>query len=135
MKTSHFKPLSKLLNFFPEKFKSFELLSKSLKLLNFSWKKFKSSKLLLKILELLNFSGKKFKRFKLFMTFVPTKTTLSQRGKLFAKSNFHESIHLNAEVLYLRNSESCTPSRSVHLARRAKYTERLLRAATRFLKR
>ena len=69
------------------------------------------------------------------MIFTLTKTTCSQRGELFAKSDFHESIRLNAEVLDLRNSESCTPSRSVHLARRAKYTERLLRAATRFLKR
>ena len=47
--------------------------------------------------------------------------------------DFHESIRLNAKVLCLRNSESCNLSRSVHLARRAMYTERSLRAATRFL--
>ena len=67
------------------------------------------------------------------MIFTLTKTTCSQRGELFAKSDFHESIRLNAKVLYLRNSESCNLSRSVHLARRAMYTERSLRAATRFL--
>ena len=67
------------------------------------------------------------------MIFTMTKTTCSQRGELFAKSDFHESIRLNAKVLYLRNSESCNRSRSVHLARRAMYTERSLRAATRFL--
>ena len=66
------------------------------------------------------------------MIFTLTKTTCSQRGELFAKSDFHESIRLNAKVLYLRNSESCNLSRSVHLARRAMYTERSLRAATRF---
>ena len=66
------------------------------------------------------------------MNFTLTKTTCSQRGELFAKSDFHESIRLNAKVLYLRNSESCNLSRSVHLARRAMYTERSLRAATRF---
>ena len=67
------------------------------------------------------------------MIFTLTKTTCSQRGELFAKSDFHESTRLNAKVLYLRNSESCNLSRSVHLARRAMYTERSLRAATRFL--
>ena len=66
------------------------------------------------------------------MIFTLTKTTCSQRGELFAKSDFHESIRLNAKALYLRNSESCNLSRSVHLARRAMYTERSLRAATRF---
>ena len=66
------------------------------------------------------------------MIFTLTKTTCSQRGELFAKSDFHESIRLNAKVLYLRNSESCNLSRSVHLARRAMYTERSLRAAMRF---
>ena len=66
------------------------------------------------------------------MIFTLTKTTCSQRGELFAKSDFHESIRLNAKVLCLRNSESCNLSRSVHLARRAMYTERSLRAATRF---
>ena len=40
-----------------------------------------------------------------FMTFTPTKTSRSQRDELFAKSDFHESIRLTAEVLYLRNSE------------------------------
>ena len=69
-----------------------------------------------------------------FMTFTPTKTSRSQRDELFAKSDFHESIRLTTEVLYLRNSESCTPSRSVYLARGAKYTQRSLRAATRFSK-
>ena len=67
------------------------------------------------------------------MTFAPTKTSRSQRDELFAKSDFHESIRLSAKVLCLRNSESCNLSRSVHLARRAMYTERSLRAATRFL--
>ena len=67
------------------------------------------------------------------MIFTLTKTTCSQRGELFAKSDFHESIRLSAKVLCLRNSESCNLSRSVHLARRAMYTERSLRAATRFL--
>ena len=67
------------------------------------------------------------------MIFTLTKTTCSQRGELFAKSDFHESIRLSAKVLRLRNSESCNLSRSVHLARRAMYTERSLRAATRFL--
>ena len=66
------------------------------------------------------------------MIFTLTKTTCSQRGELFAKSDFHESIRLSAKVLRLRNSESCNLSRSVHLARRAMYTERSLRAATRF---
>ena len=66
------------------------------------------------------------------MNFTLTKTTCSQRGELFAKSDFHESIRRNAKVLCLRNSESCNLSRSVHLARRAMYTERSLRAATRF---
>ena len=69
-----------------------------------------------------------------FVTFTPTKTSRSQRDELFAKSDFHESIRLTAEVLYLRNSESCTRSRSVYLARGAKYTQRSLRAATRFSK-
>ena len=67
------------------------------------------------------------------MIFTLAKTTCSQRGELFAKSDFHESIRLSAKVLCLRNSESCNLSRSVHLARRAMYTERSLRAATRFL--
>jgi len=33
------------------------------------------------------------------MIFTLTKTTCSQRGELFAKSDFHESIRLNAKVL------------------------------------
>ena len=36
-----------------------------------------------------------------FMTFTPTKTSRSQQDELFAKSDFHESIRLTAEVLYL----------------------------------
>ena len=67
------------------------------------------------------------------MVFTLTKTTSPRHGELFAKSDFHESIRFNAKVLYLRNSEPCNLSRSVHLARRAMYTERSLRAATRFL--
>ena len=57
-----------------------------------------------------------------FHEFTPTKTTRSPRDELFAKSDFHESIRLTAEVLYLRNSESCTPSRSVYLARGASFS-------------
>ena len=55
------------------------------------------------------------------MIFTLTKTTCSQRGELFAKSDFHESIRLSVKVLCLRNSESCNLSHSVHLARRAMY--------------
>ena len=38
------------------------------------------------------------------MIFTLTKTTCSQRGELFAKSDFHESIRLSVKVLCLRNS-------------------------------
>ena len=70
-----------------------------------------------------------------FMTLTPTKTTRSQRDELFAKSDFHESIRLNADVLYLRNNESCIASRSGNLARRVKSTKRSLHIANAFLKR
>ena len=70
-----------------------------------------------------------------FHEFTLTKTTRSQRDELFAKSDFHESIRLNAEVLYMRNNESCIQSRSRYLARRVNSTKRSLHIANAFLKR
>ena len=66
------------------------------------------------------------------MIFTLTKTTCSQRGELFAKSDFHESIRLNAETLYLRNKESCIQSRSGYVARRVTLRNARCISQTRF---